>query len=92
MSKLLMFKLANCPYCKRALTFMNELIKSDPKYAAIEIEMIDEREQPKLAESYDYYYVPTYYKVDGEKCEKLHEGAASKEDVARVLESCLKEQ
>lgn len=89
MSKLLVFKLANCPYCKRAEGYRRDITAGDAKYQAIDVEVIDEREYPQIAEQYDYYYVPTYYKVDGDKCEKLHEGAAAKEDIIRVLESCL---
>ncbi|MBE6883652.1 MAG: glutaredoxin [Ruminococcaceae bacterium] len=89
MSKLLMFMFEGCPYCRRALGYMRELRESDPRYEKIEIEMIDEKKQPAVADRYDYYFVPTYYKVEGEKCEKIHEGAASREDVIRVLESCL---
>ena len=51
----------------------------------VAIEMIEESEQPAVADSYDYYYVPTFY-VDGVKA---HEGAASKEIVEKVLRSAL---
>ena len=41
----------------------------------------DEAEEAALANTYDYYYVPTYY-VGGKK---VHEGHAEKSDVERVL-------
>ena len=87
MKKIKMFMMASCPYCKEALRWMDELCKEDKKYEAIEIEIIDERVQPEIADQYDYYYVPTYY-VGGKK---LHEGAASLEKIRRVFDAALEE-
>ncbi len=74
-----MFILRDCPYCKRALEYGRELA-GDPRFRGVELEIIDEREQAALADSYDYYYVPSYFLGR----EKLHEGAAGREDVLRV--------
>ncbi|MCL2498186.1 MAG: hypothetical protein FWF06_06200 [Symbiobacteriaceae bacterium] len=49
------------------------------------ITTIDEQKEPQLADSYDYYYVPTYF-VGGEK---LHEGVATKEKLEAVLRAAL---
>lgn len=73
-----------CPHCKKALDFLNELRKED-KYSHIEIEMIDERKEPEIAEKYDYYYVPTFY-VDEVK---VHEGTVTLEQVKEVLDKAL---
>ena len=81
MKKIKMFILRGCPYCRQALEWQKELTDSDKRFSALDIELIDEREQPEIAESFDYYYVPTYY-VDGQK---LHEGAATKEKIESVL-------
>ena len=75
----------SCPYCKAALRIMDELFASNSEYMGLEIEKIDERVHPDIAEKYDYYYVPSYY-VDGEK---LHEGVASKEKIKRVFDAAL---
>jgi hypothetical protein len=48
--------------------------------------MVDENIEVDFANSLDYYYVPTYY-VDGKK---VHEGAASRENVRAVLDAALK--
>lgn len=85
MKPILMFMLKECPYCKKALNWMDELKKENPKYAELEIQIVDEQEQAELAEQYDYFYVPTYY-VDGEK---VHEGAATKEIVKQVFDKAL---
>ena len=49
------------------------------------IEEIEEQEQKELADSLDYWYVPTYF-VDGVK---LLEGVPTKEKVENVLRAAL---
>ena len=61
---------------------MEELKKENPKYANIEVEIIDEELHPEIAKQYNYYYVPTYY-VDGIKA---HEGVPTKDIIRRVFE------
>lgn len=73
-----------CPHCQLALRCLAELQTQD-KYKDLVIEKINEREQPEVADQYDYYYVPTFY-VDEEK---VHEGHAEMEDVQRVLDLAL---
>ena len=80
--KILYFKLKNCPYCIQADTWLTELRAENPDYASVELEIIDESEQPDLADSYDYYYVPTFFLGR----EKLHEGAATKAKIKAVLD------
>ena len=65
---------------------MEELQVENPKYAELDIRMVDENIEVDFANSLDYYYVPTYY-VDGKK---VHEGAASRENVRAVLDAALK--
>lgn len=85
MKSVTMFVLEACPYCREALVWMEELQKEEPKYSDLEIIKIDERRQSKIANLYDYYYVPCYY-VDGRK---VHEGAATKAIVKEVLENAF---
>lgn len=80
------FYLANCPYCRKADDYIRSLCRLNPDYGLIQIERIEESEQPELAAQYDYYYVPTFY-VDGVK---LHEGVATLEKVKAVLDAALK--
>lgn len=81
MKKILMFTMASCPYCKEARRYMDELFDKYPEYKKLDIEIIDEVENPEIADQYDYYYVPTYY-LDGEK---FHEGVPSREMVADLF-------
>ena len=85
MKKVLMFTMASCPHCQRALQWMSELCAENPAYLAIPVEFIDEVINPELANQYDYYYVPTYY-VNGEQ---VHEGVATREIIGSVYKKAL---
>ncbi|MDD2591425.1 MAG: glutaredoxin [Erysipelotrichaceae bacterium] len=78
------FVLRQCPYCISALRYLDVLMK-DPQYQNIEIKIIDENEEKALANSHDYFYVPTFY-LDGKK---LHEGVTSFSDVKIVLDKAI---
>ena len=84
--KLTLFILRDCPFCKKALKYINELKEEHPEFKTIELDIIDEQEQKTLADSYDYYYVPTFYL--GKK--KLHEGGIYKNEVEELFQSVLK--
>jgi len=81
-----LFYLKNCPHCRRAMDWMQQLYQENPKYKEIPIEMIEESEQAQLAEQYDYYYVPCFF--DGEK--KLHEGVASLDMMRNLFDDYLR--
>ena len=61
MKKLTIFYLEGCPYCVHARRALRELTAESPDFAAVEVEWIDERARPDLAERYDYYYVPSIF-------------------------------
>lgn len=84
MKKIIYFYLQSCPYCKRAEKFLQELLAM-PRYNEISVEKVEESRQRDYARQFDYYYVPCFY-VDGVK---IHEGAADKNDIIKVLESAL---
>lgn len=84
MKKIIYFYLQSCPYCKRAEKFLQGLL-AQPRYSEITMEMIEESRQRDYARQFEYYYVPCFY-VDGVK---IHEGAADKNDIIKVLESAL---
>ncbi|MDD3224868.1 MAG: glutaredoxin [Clostridium sp.] len=86
MKSVKMFVTSWCPYCKMALSIMDELKESNPTYKNIDIEIIDEEREPDIAKEYDYYYVPTYFVDD----KKLLEGVPSKEIIQSVFETALK--
>lgn len=87
MKEVILFKLANCPHCKLALQFQEELFREHPAWKDVPLKIIDEAQDPETAGAYDYYYVPTYY-VDGKK---VHEGHAEREDVEKVFRLAAEE-
>lgn len=85
MNELYYFKLKNCPYCIRANNYLDELMQEE-RYQSIKIRHIDEQIERDLANSYDYYLVPSFFLGK----QKLFEGIMTKEDVRGVLEEVLK--
>ncbi len=85
MKSVKLFYLKNCPFCKKALRYIEELKAEHAELAAVEIEMIEESERPDVADKFDYYYVPTFY-VDGVK---EHEGGIYPEEVERIMRKAL---
>lgn len=76
-----LFYLKTCPFCKKALRYIDEAKAAHPELADVAIEMIEESEQPDVADQFDYYYVPTFY-VYGVK---VHEGGIYPDEVERIL-------
>ncbi|MDD2797054.1 MAG: thioredoxin [Bacteroidales bacterium] len=85
MKNLTIFIQPNCPFCKNALRFIDEIKKEDAKYNQIEIELVNELVEVERADSFDYYYVPTFY--DGNT--KLHEGGIYKNEIKTLFDTLL---
>lgn len=66
MREIELFYLTNCPYCIKAKKAIDELLEENPAFAALPIRWIEESEEPELAESRDYYFVPTLF-CEGDK-------------------------
>ena len=88
MKKLTIFYLEGCPYCAMARRAVRELT-GQTDFSDVRIEWIDERAEAKLAEVYDYYYVPAVF--DGDR--KLYEARPSHdyETVRDALRRALSE-
>lgn len=86
MQELLYFKLKHCPYCKRADAMLAQLRLEDERYAQVPITIVDEGQEPELADAYDYYYVPAFFL--GKR--RLFSGVPTLKDVQSVLEEALK--
>lgn len=85
MKTITMFILSNCPYCREALRWIEDLKNEKPDYRRIEMVVFDEARSADVANNFDYYYVPTLYV--GAK--KLHEGTATKEKLRKVFDAAL---
>lgn len=77
---------ADCPYCRRALAWMEELFSRRPELRSCPLTIVDEDADPETAAKADYYYVPTFF-VGGVK---VHEGAATRASVERVFEEAAR--
>lgn len=84
MKPIKLFYQKSCPFCRKALSYIDELKQQDA-YKDIEIEMIEEREFPEIADQYDYYYVPTFYINE----EKIHEGGITQNEVEDIFKKAL---
>ena len=73
MPTLTIFYLSHCPYCKNAKRAVMELFTEDPAYTALELQWVEESEQPEIADRYDYYRVPSVFMGK----EKLYEANPS---------------
>jgi glutaredoxin len=85
MRNLTLLYLEECPYCKEAFAFIDQLKQEDERYKGIEIETIEESVHPEKIVGYNYYYVPTIYMGKT----KMHEGIITKEDVKGILDKAL---
>ena len=85
MKNVKLFYLKQCPFCKKAIRYIEELKAQYTELACVDIEMIEESEQADVADKFDYYYVPTFY-VDGVK---EHEGGIYPEEVEKILRKAV---
>ena len=94
MNKLTVFYLANCPYCIKAKQAVSELAAEDPRYAKISLDWIEESENPAIADTYDYYRVPTIF--DGNtklyECDPAHDYETIKLNFKKAFDSVLGER
>lgn len=85
MKRIQLFYLKGCPFCRKALAYIEAVREAHPELADLQIELIEESEEPERAAQYDYYYVPTFY-IDGRK---EHEGAIYPDEVEPLLRKAL---
>ncbi len=85
MQPILMMILPDCPHCRRARALLDELRSENPAYAAVPLQIEDERRNRALADALDYWYVPCCF-VGGKK---IHEGVPSREAMRAVLDAAL---
>ncbi|MGL5318906.1 MAG: glutaredoxin family protein [Bacteroidales bacterium] len=85
MKKITVFYQPMCPFCKNAFGYIRELTAENESFREIEWEQIDELKEPELADTFDYYYVPSFF-VDGKK---IHEGGIYKEEVRALIQSVI---
>ena len=74
MDEIEIFYLRGCPYCENAKSAVAELLRTEPAYGALTLRWIEENEEKALADSHDYYRVPSvFYRGDKlYECSPLH--------------------
>ena len=87
MKELTMFYLDDCGYCHKAHRAMDELFQENPAYAAIPLRKIEESREPALADTYDYYAVPSFF-IGRDKLFEAHIGM-SYETIKAAVRACL---
>ena len=87
MKELTMFYLDDCGYCAKARQALDELFQENPAYAAIPLRRIEESREPALADTYDYYAVPSFF-IGKEKLFEAHIGMRY-EDIKAAVRACL---
>ena len=87
MKDVLMFYLDSCGYCDKARRALEELFAPEPAYRQIPLTRIEESEQPALADTYDYYAVPSFF-IGKEKLFEAHIGMRY-EDIKAEVRRCL---
>lgn len=83
-----MMVLERCPHCKKAFEMMEQLKQQHPEYKQVEIEVIEEEQEPEKTEGYDYWYVPTFFVGD----EKIMEGVPKIELVEKMFQTALADE
>ena len=84
MKKLTFIYLKGCPYCMKAMKAFDALLGANEEYKKVEVDAVEESENPDRIASLNYYHVTTYYIGD----EKLFE--ASPGDSYEVIEAATK--
>ena len=75
------FYLEHCPHCKNADRMIEQLMEQHPEYRGVNIAKIEEKQNPLIAEKFDYFYVPCFF-IEGVK---VHEGVPTPEKVEKAL-------
>ncbi len=92
MHEIEIFYLTGCPYCANARRAVEELLREDPAYEALALRWIEENKEKDLADSRDYYRVPSLF-YQGDKlyeCSPLHGYEAIKAHVRAAFDRVLK--
>lgn len=61
MKKVTMFVVTACPYCTKGYQALEDLKKENPAYQDVELEIINEDENPEYVEAFDYYATPSLF-------------------------------
>lgn len=91
MHEIEIFYLTGCPYCRNARRAVAELLEEDPAYGALTLRWIEENQEAELANSRDYYRVPSlFYRGDKlYECAPLQDYEAIKAHIRAAFDRVL---
>lgn len=87
MRELTLFYYPECPHCQRALRFQEEIFREHPEYKNVPLRMVNENQERALADSYDYWFVPTYFLGNEKLCEGVKEKSLIEEAFKKAYEA-----
>ena len=91
MHEIEIFYLTGCPYCNNAKKAVAELLAENPAYEALTLRWIEENQEKALADSRDYFRVPSLF-YDGDKlyeCSPLQGYEAIKAHIRAAFDRAL---
>ena len=91
MREIEIFYLTGCPYCDNARRAVAELMQEESAYRDLALRWIEENEEKALADSYDYYRVPSVF-FEGDKlyeCSPRHGYGAIKAHLRAAFDQAL---
>lgn len=83
MKKLTIVKDETCSFCKLMMEYMEDVLRSDPRFRGIKPEYVDYNENESV--KYEHYFIPAFY-VDGKL---VHDGPVDREKVVSILERVI---
>ena len=89
MKELELFYLRGCPYCVKARNAIDQLLEENPAFGEVAIRWIEESEEPELAGSRDYYYVPALFYGENKlyEADPAHDYNKIKEEIRSAFAS-----
>ena len=91
MREIEIFYLTGCPYCDNARRAVAELMQEESAYRGLALRWIEENEEKALADSHDYYRVPSvFYRGDKlYECSPRHGYGAIKAHLRAAFDQAL---
>lgn len=91
MHEIEIFYLTGCPYCANAKRAVAELMSETPAYRALSLRWVEETKEAELANSRDYFRVPSVF-YEGDKlyeCSPLQGYEAIKAHLKEAFDRAL---
>lgn len=91
---LLFFFQPGCPYCRQAEKLLAALCEEHPEFKKIKIRRVDETRESAYADSFNYWYVPSFF-LGGKKLYEANSTESEntmRQKLQTVLRTALSQQ